>query len=67
MDIKEVYKKEAAPALQSEFGYKNVMSIPKLEKVVVNVGTGRVSKETKIVEKIVADLTKITGHIFKHL
>ncbi len=57
------YRKEVAPALQKKFGYKNVMSIPKIEKVVVNVGFGRraVSKETKMIERIEQDLIKITG------
>ena len=57
------YRKEVIPAMQAKFGYKNVMAIPKIEKVVVNVGYGRraVAKETKTIERIQQDLAKITG------
>lgn len=57
------YRKEVIPALQKKFGYKNVMAIPKVEKVIVNVGFGRraVSKETKMIERIEQDIMKITG------
>jgi large subunit ribosomal protein L5 len=59
----EKYRKEVIPALKAKFGYKNVMAIPKIDKVVVNVGFGRraVSKETKMIERIEKDITKITG------
>lgn len=57
------YRKEILPAMKAKFGYKNVMAMPKIEKVVVNVGFGRraVAKETKAIEKIERDLSKITG------
>src|SRR3990167_10745687 len=57
------YRKEVLPLMKAKFGYKNVMAIPKIEKVVVNVGYGRkaVAKETKAIEKIEQDLAKITG------
>ncbi len=57
------YRKEVIPAMQAKFKYKNVMSIPKLEKVSVNIGFGRraVAKETKTIEKLIQDLTRITG------
>lgn len=57
------YRKEAMPAMQAKFGYKNVMAIPKIEKVIVNVGYGRkaIAKETKAIEKIEQDIIKITG------
>ena len=59
--MKETYKTEIAPALMKKFGYKSVMQIPKLEKVVVNVGCGEARDNPKIVEAIVGDLAKITG------
>lgn len=59
--VKETYKKEIAPALMKKFGYKSVMQIPKLEKVVVNVGCGEARDNPKIMEAIVGDLGKITG------
>ncbi|MBI2062755.1 MAG: 50S ribosomal protein L5 [Candidatus Yanofskybacteria bacterium] len=57
------YRKEVIPAMRAKFGYKNVMEIPKIEKVTVGVGFGRkaVAKETKAIEKIDQDLVKITG------
>lgn len=61
--ILEQYKKKIVPALRKEFGYKNISSVPKVEKVVINVGMGRsaVNKDTKLMEKIEADLAKISG------
>ena len=59
--IVEKYKKSVVPALKKEFGYKNVHAIPRITKVVVNVGVGRIVKETKLLERIQADLAKITG------
>ncbi len=55
------YRKEIIPAMQSKFGYKNVMAVPKLEKVVINVGVGRVAKEPKFIEKVEEDLAKLSG------
>ena len=55
------YRKEVIPALQKEFGIKNVMAAPKVEKVVVNVGIGKITKDDKAVEKITGDLAKLTG------
>lgn len=55
------YRKEVTPALQKEFGIKNVMAVPKIEKVVINVGTGKIAKDDKMVAKIVNDLAKLTG------
>lgn len=55
------YRKEAVPALQEEFGIKNVMAVPKVKKVVVNIGIGKMVKDEKAVEKIVNDLGKLTG------
>ena len=57
----EQYRKKIVPALQKEFGVKNVMAVPKIEKVVVNVGIGKVVKDEKAVEKIASDIAKLTG------
>lgn len=57
----EKYNKEVLPALKSEFKYANVMAVPKITKVIVNVGVGRIVKESKAVDAIEKDLTLITG------
>ncbi len=59
--LKEKYLKEIAPALTKEFGYTNAMSIPKLEKIVVNVGLGEAIQNSKAVDVAVGDLTTIVG------
>lgn len=59
--LKDQYEKDIAPALMKKFSYKSVMQIPKLDKVVVNVGCGEARDNPKIMEAIVADLAKITG------
>ena len=59
--FKELYKNDVAPALRAMFGYKSVMQIPKLEKIVVNVGCGEARDNHKIVEAIMSDLAAITG------
>ena len=59
--LKETYKSEIAPALMKKFSYKSSMQIPKLEKVVVNVGAGEARDNPKIMEAILADLARITG------
>ncbi len=59
--LKEKYTSEVAPALMKKFGYKSVMQIPKLDKVVINVGCGEARDNPKILEAIVGDLGKITG------
>ena len=55
------YKNSIAPALMSKFGYKSVMQIPKLEKVVINVGCGEAKDNAKAIDAAIADLGKITG------
>ena len=55
------YKKHVVPSLKKEFGIKNVMAVPRVDKVVVNVGIGKLSKDEKAVGKIVQDVTKLTG------
>ena len=59
--MKEMYNAEVAPALMKQFGYKSVMQIPKIDKVVVNVGCGEARENSKVLENVVGDLTKITG------
>ncbi len=59
--LKDQYQKEIAPALMKKFGYDSVMQVPKLDKVVVNVGCGDARDNPKIMEAIIADLAIITG------
>ena len=59
--MKELYTAEVAPALMKQFGYKSVMQIPKLDKIVVNVGAGDAKENSKVIESVIADLTLITG------
>ena len=59
--IKEKYLAEAVPALQQKFGYKNVMEIPRLEKVIINMGLGDCKDNSKALEAAVAELTQISG------
>ena len=55
------YKNSIAPALMTKFGYKSVMQIPKLEKVVINVGCGEAKDNAKVIDAVITDLGKITG------
>ena len=59
--LKERYVSEVAPALQQKFAYKNVMQIPKLEKVVINMGVGEAIQNSKAIDSAVGDLMKVTG------
>ena len=59
--LKEQYVNEIAPALNSKFGYKSVMQIPKLDKVVINVACGEAKDNEKILEAVMKDLGQITG------
>ena len=59
--MKEKYLAEAVPALQQKFGYKNVMEIPRLEKIVINMGLGDCKDNAKALETAVAELTIIAG------
>ena len=61
--LKEYYKSEVAPALFKKFGYSSVMQIPKLDKIVINVGSGEARDNQKIVDAIVKDLSQITGQM----
>ena len=59
--LKELYNSEVAPALMKKFEYKSVMQIPKLDKIVINVGCGEARENAKVVDAIINDLTLITG------
>lgn len=60
-NFKEKYNKEIIPELMKEFNYTSVMQVPKLEKIIVNIGAGEGSKDEKFITAAVNDLTKITG------
>jgi large subunit ribosomal protein L5 len=59
--MQERYKKEVAPALLKAFGYKNVMQIPRIEKIVINIGLGEAMDNPKALEAAMGDLATITG------
>ncbi|MBR3679945.1 MAG: 50S ribosomal protein L5 [Oscillospiraceae bacterium] len=59
--LKDYYVSTVAPALMKKFGYKNVMQIPRLDKVVVNVGAGEAKENAKAIDAIMGDLSLITG------
>lgn len=59
--LQEKYSKEVAPALMEKFGYKSVMQIPKLEKIIINIGCGEAKDNAKALDGAVSDLTAITG------
>ena len=59
--LQEQYVNEIAPALNKKFGYKSVMQIPKLDKVIINVAAGEAKENAKVIDAIVADLGQITG------
>ncbi len=60
-ELKDKYTQEVAPALMQKFGYKSVMQIPKLEKVVVNCGVGEAKENAKVLDAVVNDIATITG------
>ena len=59
--LKEIYNDEIAPALQKKFNYKNVMQIPKMDKIVVNMGVGEAKDNAKVLESALSDMQLITG------
>jgi len=59
--FKEVYRKEIAPALTKQFGYKSPMEVPRISKIVLNMGVGEATADRKILDNAVADMTKISG------
>ena len=59
--LKDYYVSDVAPALMKKFGYKSVMQIPKLDKIVINVGCGEARDNSKVIDAITKDLAQITG------
>ena len=59
--LKKLYREELVPSLMKEFNYKSVMQVPRLEKIVINMGVGEAAHDSKYIEAAVADLEAITG------
>lgn len=59
--LQERYQKEVVPAMIEKFGYKNIMEVPKLEKIVINMGVGEAKENQKVLESAISDLTLIAG------
>ena len=59
--LREFYNAEVVPAMMKKFGYKNVLAVPKLEKIVINMGVGEAKENSKILDGAVKDLTIISG------
>ncbi|HTS20305.1 MAG TPA: 50S ribosomal protein L5 [Casimicrobiaceae bacterium] len=59
--LKEVYKKEIVPALSKQFGYKSTMEVPRISKIVLNMGVGEAVSDKKILDNAIGDLTKLSG------
>jgi large subunit ribosomal protein L5 len=59
--LRETYRKDIAPALTTQFGYKSPMQVPRISKIVLNMGVGEATGDKKILENAVADMTKIAG------
>ena len=59
--FQEKYKNEVAPALMSKFGYTSVMQIPKFNKIVINVGCGDAKDNSKVIDKVIEEITLISG------
>ncbi|MDU1888208.1 MAG: 50S ribosomal protein L5, partial [Enterococcus faecalis] len=59
--LQEKYEKEIIPAMIEKFGYKNIMEVPRLEKIVINMGVGEAKENQKVLEAAVNDLTLIAG------
>ncbi|MFA6940186.1 MAG: 50S ribosomal protein L5 [Clostridiaceae bacterium] len=59
--LEDKYNSEVVPALMEKFGYKNIMEVPKLEKIVINMGVGEAKDNQKVLESAVADMTIISG------
>ena len=60
-NLREKYTSEVAPALMKQFNYKSVMQIPKIEKVVVNVGGSEAKDNSKVIDSVISDIEQITG------
>jgi len=59
--MKEIYRKDVMPALMKQFGYKSVMQVPRIEKIVLNMGVGEAIGDKKLLENAAGDMQKITG------
>ena len=59
--LREQYEKEVVPALKNKFGYKSIMQVPKLDKIVINIGLGDTRENPKALENAIKDLSQITG------
>ena len=59
--LRDYYKSEVAPALQNKYNYKSVMQIPKLDKIVINVGCGDAKENRKVIDAVITDLSLIAG------
>lgn len=61
MKFRELYKKEIAPKLVAQFGYKSILAVPRLTKITINVGVGRNTKDKQFIENVVNDVKVISG------
>ena len=59
--LKEKYLNEVVPSLKEKYNYKSIMEVPKLEKIVINIGVGDATSNSKLIDAAVADLAKISG------
>ena len=59
--LKARYREEIVPALQEQFSFENIMQVPRVTKVVVNMGVGEAARDSKLIEGAIRDLTEITG------
>ena len=59
--LQEKYNNEIVPAMIEKFGYKNIMQVPKLNKIVINMGVGEAKENAKVLESAIADMEKIAG------
>jgi len=59
--LQEQFNKQIAPALKAKYGFKNVMQVPRIQKIVLNVGVGKILKDSKTIDAIAEDIAKITG------
>ena len=62
--LKDLYKDEIVDAMIKKFGYKNIMEVPKLDKIVINMGVGEAKENAKVLDSAVKDLETITGRLF---
>ena len=60
--LRELYQKKVVPALTKEFGYRNLMAVPKIEKISINIGLGEATQNAKLMDGAVNELSQIAGH-----